>query len=150
MRHYEYEMSMDDMPKFCEMGHDDLLNAAEGQWIRGTHAIRQLECAEKELDELTAANRALEAELRMARGEVKTVLNNTEEAKLKAEREREKYREYMEQPRDEAWERELRIAKESKDFWHDAYCELSRTVTDAVKVLNGRGKYVVAEVDDGR
>ena len=43
------------------------------------------------VDELTAANRALEAELRLARGEVRTVLNNTEEAKLKAEREYEKY-----------------------------------------------------------
>lgn len=109
-----------------------------------------METLQAKVDELTAANRALEAELRMARGEVKTVLNNTEGARLKAEREYEKYRMWMEQPRDEAWERELRTARESKEFWHDAYCELSRTVIDAVKVLNGRGKYVVAEADDGR
>lgn len=148
MRHYEYEMSMDDMPKFCDMGHDDLLNAAEGQWIRGTHAIKQLECAEKELDELTAKNRALEAELRMARGEVRTVLNNTEGAKLKAEREYERYRNYMEQPRDEAWEREIALARTSRDFWHGKYDELERCVRDAVTLLKGRGKYTV--IEDGR
>lgn len=109
-----------------------------------------METLQAKVDELTAANRALEAELRMARGEVKTVLNNTEGARLKAEREYEKYRAYMEQPRDESWERELRTARESKDFWYDAYKELCKSIADAVKVLNGRGKYVVAEVDDGR
>lgn len=95
------------------------------------------------VDELTAANRALEAELRLARGEVRTVLNNTEEAKLKAEREYAKYREWMSRPRDEAWERELKLANESKDFWHGEYMKLSAVLRDAVKLLNGRGEYTV-------
>lgn len=98
-------------------------------------------CAE--VNALTAANRALEAELRIARGEVRTVLNNTEEAKLKAEREYEKYREWMDTPRDEAWERELKLANESRDYWHGEYTKLSATLKDAVKLLNGRGEYTV-------
>lgn len=101
------------------------------------------------VDELTAANRALEAELRIARGEVRTVLNNTEEAKLKAERECEKYREWMDTPRDEAWERELKLANESRDYWHGEYMKLNAVLRDAVKLLNGRGEYtaVKREVD---
>lgn len=104
-------------------------------------------CAE--VNALTAANRALEAELRIARGEVRTVLNNTEEAKLKAEREYEKYREWMDTPRDEAWERDLKLANESRDYWHGEYIKLNATIRDAVKLLNGRGEYtaVKREVD---
>lgn len=101
------------------------------------------------VDELTAANRALEAELRIARGEVRTVLNNTEEAKLKAEREYEKYREWISEPRDKAWERELKLANESRDYWHGEYTKLNAVLRDAVKLLNGRGEYTAArkEVD---
>jgi len=112
--------------------------------------MSELEELQAKVDELTAENRALERELRMARGEVKTVLNNCEEAKLKAEREAEKYRAWMEESRDEAHEREMKLTRASRDFWHDKYDELSRTMTDAVKVLNGRGRDVVVEGDDGR
>ena len=104
-------------------------------------------CAE--INALTAANRALEAELRLARDEVRTVLNNTEEAKLKAEREYEKYREWMDTPRDEAWERELKMANESRDYWHGEYTKLNAVLRDAVKLLNGRGEYTAARKEGG-
>jgi predicted RNase H-like nuclease (RuvC/YqgF family) len=109
--------------------------------------MTEIEDLQARIDELTAANRALEAELRIARGEVRTVLNNTEVARMKAEAEREKYREWMEQPRVEAWERELALAKKSADFWQREHSELERCIVDAVTLLRGRGKYTVAEVD---
>jgi len=114
---------------------------------RAEHEIDELQA---KVYELTAKNRALERELKMARGEVKTVLNNCEGAKLKAEREAEKYRTWMEQSVDEMHERELKRANEGRDFWHTKYDDLARVVTDAVKFLNGRGKYVVVEVNDRR
>ena len=55
----------------------------------------------------------------------------------------------MDTPRDEAWERELKLANESRDYWHGEYMKLNAVLRDAVKLLNGRGEYTAARKEGG-
>lgn len=101
--------------------------------------------ARETIDKLTAEKRALEAELRMARGEVKTVLNNTETARQKAERAAADYRRWMEQPRDESWERELKLAKSTGDFWKEQYDKAMKKLANVRKIASSDKPYTLVE-----
>ncbi len=98
-----------------------------------------------QVDALTAENRALKAELRVARGEVKTVLNNCEEAKLKAEREREKYQRMMEVPPEQAWKDAVEREKSQADYWKKLYGDLNDRLMDARRVLDRTKHYTLVD-----
>ena len=98
------------------------------------------------IDELTAENLALKTELKLARGEVKNVLHNTEIAKLKAERLRDEYMERLKEPPEQAWADEIERAKASADYWRKLYDELLDANQKARTVLERRHKYELKEV----
>lgn len=112
--------------------------------------MTELEELQAKVDELEAENRALKQEIRVCNGNMRCAIHNAEIAKTKAERMKAEYEKRLSEQPDEFWRREVRLAHGSRDFWHAKHDELSRTMTDAVKLLNGRGKYVVVEGDDGR
>ncbi len=145
MSRYEYEMSTLDMPDYDGMGYEELASEAQMQWLRAEHAEKKLECADKQLDELTAENRALKAELKLARGELKNVLHNTEQAKLKAERTIEEYRKLMAQPVEDRWKREIELVRSSRDHWKGECEEAVARLVDARSVLDRTKKYTLVK-----
>ena len=119
-----------DMPDFDSMEHDELLNCAQTEWLRAQDAIGKLKWTERKLDDMTAEKRALEAELRMARGEARTAFNNCEAAKVKAERLIEEYRTRLDEPVDKA-------LKDERDRYKRLYDEKTAEVWRLYGVLQG-------------
>lgn len=119
-----------EMPYFEGMEREELEEAAAREWLRAQDAEGKLKWTEGKLDETTAEKRALECELRMARGEAKTAFHNCEVAKVKAERALEDYRKRLEEPVDAA-------IKAERDRYKKLYLEKSDEVNRLYGVLQG-------------
>jgi len=119
-----------EMPDFEGMVHEELAEAAAREWLRAQDAEGKLKWTEGKLDDVTAEKRALESELRMARGEAKTAFHNCEVAKVKAERAFEEYRKRLEEPVDKA-------IKSERDRYRELYEKRNEEVWRLCGVLQG-------------